>query len=71
MNFIFFNVKTLAFVKYIINYAIKKNCNQYQLIMKFVFICKTRPDAVKNSNNENYSNNFVRIADYENFALQI
>ena len=59
-----------AFVKYIIYYAIKKNCNQYQQIMKFVFICKTRIDAVKSSNNENSSNNLVRIANIEKVALR-
>ena len=38
--------------------------------MKSVFICKTRTDAVKNSNNESSSNNFVRIVDIEKFALR-
>ena len=70
INFIFFNVKTFAFVKHIINYVIEKNCNQYQRIMKFAFICKTGIDVVKNSNNESNSNNFVLIANIEKFVLR-
>ena len=70
INFIFFNVKMFVFVKYIINDIIKKNCNQYQRIMKSTFIYKTRTDVVKNLNNESNSNNFVRRADIEKFALR-
>ena len=53
-----------------INYAIKQNRNQYQRIVNFVFICKTRIDVVKNFNNESNSNNFVRIVDIKKFALR-
>ena len=71
-KFHFFQRENVCFYwKYIINYAIKKNCNQYQKIMKFAFICKTRINVVNNFNNESNSNNFVRIADIEKFGLRI
>ena len=70
IDFTFFSVITLVFVKYIINYAIKKEDNQYQRIIKFVFICKTRINVIKSFNNKSNSNDLVRIADIEKLALR-
>lgn len=45
INFIPSNVKALALVRYITNYATKGDCSQYQRIMGAAFVRKAYEDA--------------------------
>ncbi len=45
INFIPSNVKALAFIWYITNYATKGDCNQYQRVMRAAFVRKAFEDA--------------------------
>lgn len=47
INFISSNIKTLAFIYYIINYATKYYCNQYQHIIDIVLIQNAHNKAMQ------------------------
>ncbi len=69
INFIPSNVKALALVWYIINYATKSDCNQYQRIMRAAFICKVFEDIAAWPGDKNPAKQ-TRFVDVNKFALR-
>ena len=69
INFIPSNVKALALVRYITNYATKGDCSQYQRIMGAAFVRKAYEDAT-DQRIEDGSTGVVQRARIDKFALR-
>lgn len=63
INFIISNIKLLALVWSITNYAIQNNCNQYQRIIEATFVCKTFEDAAIQPSNGDFAKQiqFIKV----------
>lgn len=69
INFIPSNVKALVLVWYIINYATKGNCSQYQHIMGATFVRKVFEDAAARPNDGEPTKQ-IQFVDVNKFALR-
>lgn len=68
INFILSNIKALALVHYITNYATKCNYNQYQRIIEAAFVWKIYENAT-NQHIEDDSTGVIQRAKIDSFAL--